>query len=74
MPLKCHYCLHPLVEFEKGIVDQRVENDSSLNICKMIVRMDLINRALLFSSVIKCMSKTSNVHFNGEKNMRVCFS
>jgi hypothetical protein len=35
--------LHPLVEFEKGIVDQGVENDSSLNICKMTIGMDLIN-------------------------------
>jgi hypothetical protein len=47
MPLKCHYHLHPLVEFEKGIVNQGVEEDNSFNICKMTIGMDLINRELL---------------------------
>jgi hypothetical protein len=30
MLLKCHYHLHPLVESERGIVDQGVEKDRSL--------------------------------------------
>jgi hypothetical protein len=32
MLLKCYYYLHPLVEFERGVVDQRVEEDRSLDI------------------------------------------
>ncbi len=48
MLVKCDYHLHPLVEFEKGIVDQGVEEDNNLNICKMTIGMDLINRKLLF--------------------------
>jgi hypothetical protein len=52
MLVKCHYHLHPLVEFENGIVDQGVEKDNSLNICKMTVGMDLINRKLLFFQVL----------------------
>ncbi len=27
MFLKCYYHLHPLVESERGVVDQRVEED-----------------------------------------------
>ncbi len=48
----CHYHLHPLDEYEKGIVDQRVEEDSSLDIFEMTTNiselaMELINRELL---------------------------
>jgi hypothetical protein len=32
MLLKCYYHLHPLVEFETGVVDERVEEDRSLDI------------------------------------------
>jgi hypothetical protein len=32
MFLKCHYHLHPLVEFERGVVDQKVEDDIFLDI------------------------------------------
>ncbi len=35
MLLKCHYHLHPLVESERGVVDQRVEEDKSLDIFEM---------------------------------------
>jgi hypothetical protein len=35
MFLKCYYHLHPLVEFERGVVDQSVEEDMSLNIFEM---------------------------------------
>jgi hypothetical protein len=35
MLLKCHYHLHPLVEFERGVVDQKVEKDNSLDIFEM---------------------------------------
>jgi hypothetical protein len=31
MFLKCYYHLHPLVEIERGVVDQRVEEEFFLN-------------------------------------------
>jgi hypothetical protein len=67
-----------LAEYEEHIVDQRVEKDNNFDIFKLIISiseptMKLINRELLISSTIKCMSKTSNVHFNGGENMRICF-
>jgi hypothetical protein len=64
MLLKCYYHLHPLVEFERGVVDQRVEEDMSLDIFEMIVStseptMELVNRELL---IFRWMLKTSSVH------------
>jgi hypothetical protein len=36
MFLKCHYDhLHPLVENERGVVDQKVKKDNSLDIFEM---------------------------------------
>jgi hypothetical protein len=35
MFLKCYYHLHPLVESKRGVVDQRVEEDKSLDIFEM---------------------------------------
>ncbi len=35
MLLKCYYHLHPLVEYEGGVVDEKVEEDKSLNIFEM---------------------------------------
>jgi hypothetical protein len=35
MLLKCYYHLHPFVESKKGVVDQRVEEDKSLDIFEM---------------------------------------
>ncbi len=35
MLLKCYYHLHPLVESERGVVDQRIEKDMSLDIFEM---------------------------------------
>jgi hypothetical protein len=52
MLVKCHYHLHPLVEFENGTVDQGVEEDNNLNICKMTIGMDLINRKLFCLQVL----------------------
>ncbi len=34
MFLICYYHLHPLVEFERGVVEQRVEEDRSLDFLK----------------------------------------
>jgi hypothetical protein len=78
MLFKCNDHLHPLVEYERGVVDQRIEEDNNLHIFKKIANtigpsMKVINRELLILSTIKWMSKTSNVHFNRGKNMRICF-
>jgi hypothetical protein len=35
MLLKCHYHLHPLAEFERYFVDQRVEEDNNLTFIDM---------------------------------------
>jgi energy-converting hydrogenase A subunit M len=52
MLLKCYYHLHPLVEFARGVVDQRVEEDLNLDIFDMIANTSepttkLVNRELL---------------------------
>jgi len=39
MFLKCHSQLHPLVEFEKGVIDQKVEKGSILDIFEMIANI-----------------------------------
>jgi hypothetical protein len=49
---KCHYHLHLLVEFEKGVVDQKVGEDNNLDIFEMIANTSepatkLINKKLL---------------------------
>jgi len=56
MLLKFYYHLHPLVKSERGVVDQRVEEDKSLDIFEMITStsgptMELVNRELL---IFKC--------------------
>jgi hypothetical protein len=52
MLLKCYYHLHPLVEYERGVVDQRVEKDRSLDIFEMTTNtseptIKLVNKELL---------------------------
>ncbi len=52
MLFKCYYHLHPLVEFERGVVDQRVEEDMIFDIFEMTTNtsdptMELVNRELL---------------------------
>ncbi len=47
MLLKCYYHLHPLVEFEKGVVDQRVEEDRSLDILEMTTSTSELTRKLV---------------------------
>ncbi len=49
---KCYYHLHPLVESERGVVDQRVEEDMIFDIFEMTTNtshptMELVNRELL---------------------------
>jgi hypothetical protein len=52
MFLKCYYHLHPLVEYEGVVVDERVEEDMSLDIFEMTTNtsdptMKLVNIELL---------------------------
>jgi hypothetical protein len=52
MLLKCYYHLHQLVEYERGVVDQRIEEDRSLDIFEMTTNTSepttkLVNRELL---------------------------
>jgi hypothetical protein len=52
MLVKFYYHLHLLVEYERGVVDQKVEEDKSLNIFEMTTNtseptMELVNRELL---------------------------
>jgi hypothetical protein len=49
---KCYYHCHPLVEFERGVVGQKVEEDMSLDIFEMTTStseptIELVNRELL---------------------------
>ncbi len=74
MLLKCYYHLHPLVESEKGVVDERVEKDMSLDIFEMSTNTsepttELVNRDLL---IFKCYQMDVK-NCNGGKNMKACF-
>jgi len=56
MLIKCYYHLHLLVESERNVVDQRVEEDMSLDIFEIIIStselaMELVNKELL---IFKC--------------------
>jgi hypothetical protein len=58
-----------------GVVNHMIEKDNNLDIFMMTTNtieatLELINRKLLIS---EWMSKTSNVHFNGGKILRVSF-
>jgi hypothetical protein len=49
MHFKCHYHLHPFAKSKRGVIDQRVEKDNSLDMFKMTANtneltMKLINR------------------------------
>jgi len=64
MLLKCYYHLHPLVESKRGVVDQKVEKDMSLDIFEMITNtsepsMKLINRELLIFK--HCQGDVKNI-------------
>jgi hypothetical protein len=39
MLIKCYYHLYPLVEYERGVVDQRVEEDMNFDIFEMITNI-----------------------------------
>jgi hypothetical protein len=52
MFLKCHYHLHPLVEFERVVVDQRVEEDKNLDILDMIFKTNELTMKLIIEVLI----------------------
>jgi hypothetical protein len=35
--MKCYYCLHPSIKSNNGFVDQRMDDDNSLDIFQMII-------------------------------------
>ncbi len=37
MFLKCYYHLHPLIEYERGVVNQRIKEDKSLDIFEITI-------------------------------------
>ncbi len=52
MLFKCYYHLDPLVEFERSVVDKKVEEDKSVDIFEMIsstseLATKLVNKELL---------------------------
>jgi len=66
--------LHPLVESEKGVVDERVEKDMSLDIFEMSTNTsepttELVNKDFL---IFKCY-RMDVKNCNGRKNMKACF-
>jgi hypothetical protein len=40
MLLRCYYHLHPLVEYERSVIDQRVEKDMNLDIFEMTTNIN----------------------------------
>jgi len=38
MFMKCYYHLHPSTKSDNGFVDQKVDDDNSLNLIQMITR------------------------------------
>ncbi len=56
MLFKCYYPLHPLVETERDVVEQKVEKEKTLDIFEMIGNiseptMELVNKELM---IFKC--------------------
>ncbi len=47
MLMKCYYHLHPLIEFDNGFANHKVEDDNNLNIFQMIVGSIEITKKLV---------------------------
>jgi hypothetical protein len=78
MLIKCHYHLHPLVEFERDIVDQRIEEDNSLDIFEMIANIsepttELINIKFLIFKHYQMDVKKIKCPLQWNEKMRICF-
>jgi hypothetical protein len=78
MLLECYYHLHLLVEFERGVVDQRVEEDKSLDIFDMIANTSelitkLVNRELLIFKCYQVDVKDIKCPLQWWEKMKTCF-
>ncbi len=67
---KCHHHLHSLVEFESDIINQKMDEDRSLDIWKndkdkWANKKSLSKEHSWFSSGFKWMAKISNVFSKG---------
>ncbi len=76
MLLKCYHHLHPVIKFV-GCVNQKIDEGYSLDVFQQIAftfepTKEFITKELLISNVTKWIPKTSNVLFNGGKNMKPC--
>ncbi len=84
MFLKCYYHLHPMIEYEGGVVDERVEKDMSLCIFEMTTNASepttrLVNKELLIFrhyqvdvKDIKCASHWWEKHENMFPTIGLC--
>jgi hypothetical protein len=78
MFLKCYYHLHPLVEYENGVIDEKVGEDRSLGIFEMTIITNepiikLINRELLIFKCYQVDVKNIKWPLSGGKIMRAYF-
>jgi len=78
MLMKCYYYLHPLIESDNDFVNQRVYDDSGLDIFQMIARSTkptkkLVKRELLVFQHYEVDVKKINVPFDGGRNMKPYF-
>jgi len=78
MLLKCYYYLHPLVESKRGVVDQKVEENMSLDIFETTTNTSdpttkLVNRELFIFRCYQLDVKDIKCPLHDGKNMRACF-
>jgi hypothetical protein len=81
MLLKCYHHLHPL--FENLNVDQRVDENYTLDIFEMIantneptkefIKKEFIKKKLLIFRRFQMNVKNTKVTFNGGRSMNLCF-
>jgi len=78
MFLKCYYHLHLLVETKRGFVEQRVEEEKSLDIFEMIASISeptiqLVNKKLLIFKHYQVNVKDIKCPLQWWENMKTCF-
>jgi hypothetical protein len=59
--IKCHHHFYPLVKFKRGIVDQRVEEDRSLDIFEMTNKTNEPTTKLIVKELLILMHYQVNV-------------
>jgi hypothetical protein len=75
---KCHHHLHSLVKFESDIINQKVDEDCSLNIFDKMTRTseptkNLVKRALLIFKRFQMNGKNIKCFFQGLENHETMF-